>query len=163
VRLLSLLYLSTPQVSCDLLTQNGRRSTLRVELRLFLPRTMSLAANILLRTFKLSKYNLCVYFCAVISNSLNLINLASHPLNLLNRQNQCSTYGLRLYPSPTQSVLHSDTRDGLQYYIDTTHTGMGTMVSWCLGVVGSEGCQYIHVWLSRSSLYSPATDLPCPT
>jgi hypothetical protein len=61
----------------------------RVELRLFLPPTMSLA---ILRTFELSKHDYGTYFCAI-TNSLNLLNLASHPSDLLlNQQNKGSEY-----------------------------------------------------------------------
>jgi len=112
----------------------------RVELRLFLLPAMSLTVNLLPRPFKLPKLDLCAYLCAVISNSLNLLNLVSRPVELLNRQSQCSTYGSAPRLSPTWSVSHSETQGqssvlpGTRYF-DTTHMGMRTMISWHLRAV----------------------------
>src|SRR5882762_4302562 len=112
----------------------------RVKLRLFLPPAMSLAANLLPRAFKLSKCDLCVYLCAFITNSLNLLNLVSHPMEVLNRQIQCSTYGST--PRFVSHAVHITFRNtGTVFvlprtrYFDATHTRMHTMVSWCLRAI----------------------------
>src|ERR1700683_987539 len=79
-------------VSCDPLYLNGMRSTKSQTSPLFLLPSMSLAVNPLLHALKLSKHNSwCIFPC---TNSLNLLNLAGHPLDLLNQQNQCSKYSL---------------------------------------------------------------------
>src|SRR5882762_976626 len=114
----------------------------RVKLRLFLPPAMSLAANLLPCTFNLSKRDLCVYLCAVITNtnSLNLLNLVSHPMEVLNQQIQCSTYGST--PQFVSHVVHITFRNtGMVFvlprtrYFDATHMRMHTMVSWCLRAI----------------------------
>jgi hypothetical protein len=64
---------------------------------------------------------------------------------------------LHLDLSPTLFVSHSETQgrssvlSGTRYF-DTTHTGMCTMISWCLRAVGDcKTCQYIHFGHQRSS------------
>ena len=80
-----------PPLSCDLLYPkweaiNKESNFVFLPSAHYVPRCKSLAPRP-----ELSKHDVwCIFPC---TNSLKLLNLASHPSDLLNRQNQCSKYG----------------------------------------------------------------------
>src|ERR1700692_609743 len=87
----------------------------RVEFLPFLPPPMSLTVNLLPHAFKLSKVDLCAYLCAVISNSLNLLNLVSCPVE---GKASAQHVALRLDCLPHGSYHIWKHRDSLWYYLE---------------------------------------------
>jgi hypothetical protein len=87
----------------------------RVELRLFLLPAMSLTVNLLPCPFKLPKLDLCAYLCAVISNSLNLLNLVSRPVE---GKASAQHMALCLDCLPHGSYHIQKHRDSLWYYLE---------------------------------------------
>jgi len=160
-----------PQMSCDLLTRNGRRSTKSRTSPLPSARDVP-GGKSLACAFKLSKLDLCMYPCAVISNSLNLLNLATSF-----GPTQSAKPVLNIWLCASIRLPHSlyhirKHRDDLQYYLDqctliqrTRACAQGYHACWeRLGNGGIMKYVSIHSF-SASQIFPPLTrdrpPLPC--
>jgi hypothetical protein len=111
-----------PQVSCDLLTRNGRRSTKSRTSSLPSPHH-SLAVNIFLRTVELSKH-VCISVQSLVITKLTKSREPSQPYAMISKTS-AQHMARRLDFSTTRSVSQSETQGRPSVlpgtpYLDTT-------------------------------------------